>query len=524
MMKSPREFPESSSAGPTGSNQPERAAQRSSFAGRVRRLGKVLVALAVFYIGVGAYHGRFKPLPMNLSLQGGIHRVPIDDIEFLYDLTATKDSQRFTDQMIFDRGLRLIREAQDFVLVDMFLFNGFRGKAPHVHRALCEEVANALLEKKRQRPNIRMVVISDPVNEAYGGPIPAHFKALRAAGIPVVLTDLTKLRDSNPVYSAFWRIAIQWFGASRGGSFAHPFSNEAEKVGLRSWLALFNFKANHRKLIVADTPAGERRQMASLVMSANPHDASSAHSNTGLFVRGDLWRDLLRSEQAVLTMSGSELDLFTLAPSYALKELSAAPEKPSAEVRVLTEGKIRTGMVEALGRAGAGDAVDVAMFYLSERNIIDALVEASNRGAAVRVLLDPNRDAFGYQKNGIPNRPVAAELIKRGKGRIIVRWYDTHGEQFHTKLVLIRLKERAILFTGSANLTRRNIGDLNLETNLAVSGSGRAPAMDAAESYFERLWSNRDLNCSLSYESYADNSRWRYWLYRLQERTGLSTF
>jgi hypothetical protein len=28
------------------------------------------------------------------------------------------------------------------------------------------------------------------------------------------------------------------------------------------------------------------------------------------------------------------------------------------------------------------------------------------------MILDPNKDAFGLEKSGIPNRPVAAELVE----------------------------------------------------------------------------------------------------------------
>ncbi len=60
------------------------------------------------------------------------------------------------------------------------------------------------------------------------------------------------------------------------------------------------------------------------------------------------------------------------------------------------------------------------MFYLSERQIIKALIAAQQRGVQVRVLLDPNKDAFGREKNGIPNRQVAAELTCcRGEGTLV---------------------------------------------------------------------------------------------------------
>jgi phosphatidylserine/phosphatidylglycerophosphate/cardiolipin synthase-like enzyme len=204
------------------------------------------------------------------------------------------------------------------------------------------------------------------------------------------------------------------------------------------------------------------------------------------------------------------------------------PAHPAATtnltVQVLTEGKIRHGIVQAINRAGTGDTLDLAMFYLSERQVIEALLAAAQRGVTMRVLLDPNRDALGYQKNGIPNRPVAAELIEHGHGKITVRWCDTHGEQFHSKLLLVKQRTQTTLIAGSANATRRNIGDLNLETDLAVVGPPDTEVFLKAADYFERLWANRDLDCTVPYETYADASRVKYWEYRFQEWSGLSSF
>ena len=51
-------------------------------------------------------------------------------------------------------------------------------------------------------------------------------------------------------------------------------------MSLRSYLEMLNFKANHRKVFVADSADGP----VTIVSSANPHDASSAHSNVALLI------------------------------------------------------------------------------------------------------------------------------------------------------------------------------------------------------------------------------------------------
>src|SRR5579859_6095347 len=135
---------------------------------------------------------------------------------------------------------------------------------------------------------------------------------------------------------------------------------------------------------------------------------------------------------------------------------------------MLTEGAVRAALLERLDGAVRGDSIDIAMFYISERAVIEALLAASRRGVNVRLILDPNKDAFGHARSGIPNQPVASELVAASDGAIHVRWYRTHGEQFHTKLAMVYGPERLWLTVGSANLTRRNLADYNLEANVVV--------------------------------------------------------
>lgn len=68
------------------------------------------------------------------------------------------------------------------------------------------------------------------------------------------------------------------------------------------------------------------------------------------------------------------------------------------------------------------------MFYFSDRDIINALTNAADRGVNIKILMDPNKDAFGRTKDGTPNRQVASELHKHG---IKIRWCNTYGEQCH---------------------------------------------------------------------------------------------
>jgi HKD family nuclease len=150
--------------------------------------------------------------------------------------------------------------------------------------------------------------------------------------------------------------------------------------------------------------------------------------------------------------------------------------------------------------------------------------QAADRGVLMRILLDPNKDAFGRKKNGIPNRSVAYELIEHS-GNIGIRWCDTHGEQCHTKMLIVESKDSYKLILGSANLTRRNIGGYNLETNVIISNDTEFKAMTDAKRYFEKVWNNEGGKIySTQYSTYKDDSYEKTILYRLMEDLGTSSF
>jgi hypothetical protein len=84
---------------------------------------------------------------------------------------------------------------------------------------------------------------------------------------------------------------------------------------------------------------------------------------------------------------------------------------------------------------------------------------------------------------------------------------------------------QSVAILGSANFTRRNLDDLNLETDIAVYGSADTSLFREMGEYFERQWHNREgIQYSLDYSEYADTSFRRRLLYRWMEATGMSTF
>ncbi|ASK34754.1 phospholipase [Alcanivorax sp. N3-2A] len=481
---------------------------------------RLLILLLLCAWALTALYHRYKPLPDDVGRAWPVRAAErvallVDDT-WVNQADATQATpERHFQQGIFDEFFRLIGQARQRVLVDMFLFNDMAGASTRVHRPLSAQLTEALIHAKRAHPAMPVTLITDSFNTFYGGLEAPHLQRLREAGVQVVFTDLPRLRDSNPGWSGLWRLCCQWLGNSTEGGWL-PNATGPGKVTLRSYLALINFKANHRKTLVVD----EGDHWTALVTSANAHDASSAHGNVALRFSGAAALDVLRSELSVARFSGADP-----VPAPALTTAAAPTVGPT--LQVLTEGAIRDALLRTVREARAGETLQVSVFYLSHRPLIKALVKAQRRGVALRVLLDPNKDAFGREKNGIPNRQAALELHDAG---VPVRWCATHGEQCHTKM-LLRLPapgdraRPATLILGSANYTRRNLDNLNLETSVALTGRPDLPALRAARDTFEQRWSNPDgKQFSLAYTAYADDSTLRYGLYRLMEFTGWSTF
>jgi hypothetical protein len=477
----------------------------------------ILSVILTWLVVVGTYQ-TVKPLPENININSADYRVTADELGFIGDITYTRsDSQRVSEQEIFDTIYDIIDTAEHYILLDMFLYNSDKGKDVIPLRPVSSELTAKLIAKRNSNPSIRIDLITDPVNTLYGGSTSEQFRALENAGVNVIVTDHRKLRDSNPIYSSIWRTFFQWFGNSeRLGFFPHPFGKD-DRVTLRSYLSMMNMKANHRKLMIADSNG----EMVTVVASANPHDASSAHSNVAVWVKGDIWKEIYLTEKAVATISKKELQN---VPEHLNKK---TPHTDSdIRVRVLSERSIRDEVYDILENAEQGDKISMAMFYLAERGTVKRLIKAAINGVDIRLILDPNKDAFGHKKKGIPNRPVANELLEKSDGKMKIRWYDTHGEQFHTKMLIYEKRSGgAALLLGSANLTRRNIENFNLELNLLINTKTELATITKAQDYFEAAWDNREQsNQTVPFERYSENSALKTIIYRIQEFAGLSSF
>lgn len=485
---------------------------------------------------------RQKDMPPGTNLASPAY--PFKNVELLVDRTAwdLPKERGVKKHHIFDAILDEIRAAESFLIADFFLWNPWKGAigSNGSLRPLAEELADALIAKRQQDPEMPMLIITDPINRIYGDLAPDFYQRLTNARIPVVFTAQDQLPDSNKLYVPqvwFWSRFFDGNGADAKYLISNPFDSNGRKLTLKQLGKLLYFKANHRKVLVTGRQSGDLRLLMS---SFNPADGSANHSNLGLLVDGPVAVFAAESELEVARWSASNAENIhgglteevADAISDIQEKLLALPEAEYAKlgdacVAYRSERAIRDELVLQFQKAVTGTRIDIGMFYFSDRKVVEALKAAIEQGAIVRVLLDANRDAFGRKKNGIPNRTVAAELMELAdEHEIEVRWAATNGEQFHSKVLRISGAQQEVLFLGSANWTRRNIGNLNLESNLLLSN---VPSVNQQfDNYFSSVWSNaKGIEESLPYEALAETGwslTWKTWLYRFQEWSGASTF
>ncbi|MBN9654256.1 phospholipase D family protein [Halobacillus sp. GSS1] len=480
---------------------------------RLKRIGKskwfwIIVAIIAILSVTIAYHTSWKALPEGISYEGEKHQM--ENIEFFRDLTYEDEAGKTVhDLQVFEEINRTIGEAEDFIVADMFLFNGYtNGK--NEFPDISSNLVDAILKRKEEVPDLKVVFITDQINTVYGSYQSETIQRLEDGGVDVVLTNLNKLRDSNPLYSSVWRLLFSWMGTGENGWISNPMAKEAPDVTLRSYMKLLNIKANHRKILVTEKSA--------IVSTANPHDASGYHENVAFKMTGPIIKDILEAEEAVVNYSG-EADF----PDY--EDRTWEEQEGPLTTQFVTEGKIYRSILDELSAAGEGDTVWLGMYYLADKKITSSLDDAANRGATVNIVMDPNKKAFGHEKTGIPNLPVAAELKRLGNENIHLRWYDVNIEQYHTKMLYIDHPEEDVIIAGSANYTRRNLSNLNLEADVVIKGNGEEQVFTEVNDYFTRIWNNEEGHYTADYKEYQDNLTFiRYATYYLQKWTWFTTY
>jgi hypothetical protein len=431
-------------------------------ASRFRRLAK-LAALALLFAWLCVvFWNSAKPLPPGMHTVSQTARLSEADVDFVFERSRPSDT--------LAPDLSAIDHAEQLIVLD---------RSP-----VGAEAAQHLLARRHLRPNLKIVVITDPGSEMLGGAPPRTLASLEQVGMVVARVRLDRLRDSNPLYTGAWRLVFGWW--------SDPYDETPGESSVAAWSRRQNFKADQRQVLIADDGSGG---WTAVVAAADAHG--------GLVLRGALARAMVSSELQVAAWS-TEDDRLPSAPPMGSRGVG------SIDARFVTEAGIETALLDAMAAAGAGDQIAIAVQTLSERPFVLAALRAAARGAHIQVLLAPD---------AMPNRIVARELHRAGSGRIEVRWSSFAQGAMHPKLLLVKRRGDLWMNWGSANFTRRNLGDLDLESAVELRMPVRSPPARAAMEYFATAWANAAVD-----SSYADQPITAYWGYRFAEATGFSSF
>jgi len=448
---------------------------------------------------------------------------------------------RFSTLTIGDKAIDMIKNAKRQIVASVFLFDTMYAK-DEPQRDIVKELTDAVVAQKRAYPEMNVTLVLDPINRSYGRRIAPAVKTLRASGVDVFISDLltTKSAHRLPINEGVKEIArgVNTLTFGIPGTIASflfsptvPVDNPLNEKGISAemiWNAL-SLKANHRKLLVTDVDGSYE----ALVSSANPHNASIPSTNFAISVQGEMAKyiymnireDVLHSIKVKKTLWGSRSTRAYRGnyPSQTLPaldidlEATSPSNTRSIEVIYLSESRIRDEIITMLNGLAPDDIVRIQMFYLSDIAIVDLIASASHKLIhPVQIILDPNKDAFNYIKDGTPNRQVAAYLMEKRRhqgAKLVIRWYETHGEQNHAKIMSITNEKtnKYELLTGSANWTGKNLRDINMEANLKIIGSKKLNGKFNRR--FDLFWHNTDgmlytIAYEGKYQKHAGLSKW----------------
>lgn len=471
----------------------------------------ILISMLFFVVVLGVWHTSLKPMQEGMDYASEIYYVNEEDIDFLYDVTYKDFNGNLVyEQEIFDKIYSLVDNSNEFIWADFFLMGSEEGSG---RRDLAQEFSGKLKERKGENGGMIINFVTDPINFGYFSEYPPVFKEMEDEGINVVITDLAKMRDPNPIYSSFWRFFLEDYGV--------PYfecdlklSGYGKEICPISFLYMINAKANHRKIFLSDDDG-----VANIILtSANPDNYGSGYSNVGVLVRDNtLANEIIESEEGIADFSYGEYD------SYRFEEINNS--SGDIAVQFLSEGKIKEEIIKEIRNTKEGESINLAMFLLTDSDVISELSSASNRGVNVEIVLDPSNDLFKKKSKGVPNVYASKDLIEKSDGKINIRWYNTGGQQFHPKMIVIKKNDgKVIIFIGSANMTRRNIGNFNGEADLKIISPNDSIFANEVDSFLYRIWNNVNGEYSVEYERYTPDSYMDYMKYKVQESTGFGAF
>ena len=506
-----------------------------------------------------------KTPPLGINYESPIRET--ENAEFHYDLTyLDKDGNIQYDRNLWDATYKVIDNAKDYLIVEMFLFNDLYNKDKEHFPEFAKEYTERLVKKQKENPNLKVYILADENNNFYGAFEHPFITSMKNAGINVIVVDIFKLKDTFPWYSPFWRTFIKPMGNPQNKGWITNFYGDMwPKLTIRNLLRALNVKADHKKVFLNEKEV--------VVSSANIHDPSYFHENIAIYTDGPIVKDVLHNLQLVAKFSDSEInvdgsdrrmenimnsgsndktetDEKTLNSEnqkennvkqinneeneqHVKEKTSINSEKNSItdteghtyKIQYLTEGAIGKHLDEDIDSLKAGDELLMGMYFLADKGVIDRLIKAANRGVKIRIIFDRSRDAFGMSTNGLPNKPVSKKLKKKTKGKIEIKWYFTNNEQYHTKITLMKKTDgNVIINAGSANLIKKNIRGYIMDSNFRILTTQDSKMSKDIYEYFDRLWENKDGLFTINFDDEPTTSGFSDFMYKILDATQLGSF
>jgi phosphatidylserine/phosphatidylglycerophosphate/cardiolipin synthase-like enzyme len=453
-----------------------------------------------------------KVPPQGVNYESKLYNA--ENVDFHYDLTyLDKDGNIAYDKNIWDATYKLIDDANDFLIIEMFLYNDIYDRSSGRFPEFAKEYTERLLAKQKANPNLKVYVLLDENNNLYGANEHPFITEMKNVGINVIIVDIYKLKDTFPWYSPVWRTAIEPLGNPKDkGWITNFYGKDYTKLSLRNILRALNVKADHRKIFMNEKNV--------IVSSANIHDPSYFHENVALETDGKILEEIFANLNEVAEFSKEKIDL-----DLAGKIKDNNIENSDYKVQYITEAKIGEALDVDIDSLNSGDSVEMGMYFLADHSVIDKLIKASNRGVDIKIIFDRSKDAFGMSTNGVPNKPVAKKLLSETKNKIQVKWYFTNGEQYHTKFLKIeKTNGDVIMNAGSANFIKKNIRGYIMDANLRVETNKNSELNKQVNNYFNRLWNNEDGLFTINYEDEPTTSQFRDFTFKIVDALQLGSF
>ena len=506
-----------------------------------------------------------KTPPLGINYESPIRET--ENAEFHYDLTyLDKDGNIQYDRNLWDATYKVIDNAKDYLIVEMFLFNDLYNKDKEHFPEFAKEYTERLVKKQKENPNLKVYILADENNNFYGAFEHPFITSMKNAGINVIIVDIFKLKDTFPWYSPFWRTFIKPMGNPQNKGWITNFYGDMwPKLTIRNLLRALNVKADHKKVFLNEKEV--------VVSSANIHDPSYFHENIAIYTDGPIVKDVLHNLQLVAKFSDSEINVDgsdrrmenimnsgsndkTETDEKTLnsenqkennvkqinneeneqnvkEKTSINSEKNSItdteghtyKIQYLTEGAIGKHLDEDIDSLKVGDELLMGMYFLADKGVIDRLIRAANRGVKIRIIFDRSRDAFGMSTNGLPNKPVSKKLKKKTKGKVEMKWYFTNNEQYHTKITLMKKTDgNVIINAGSANLIKKNIRGYIMDANFRILTTQDSKISKDIYEYFDRLWENKDGLFTLNFDDEPTTGGFSDFMYKILDATQLGSF